>query len=60
MESALADLFGRIGDLDEARGVTLRVCVTTGETLPSSRAATEVVPTWDSRCRSAPARVWRP
>jgi 23S rRNA (uracil1939-C5)-methyltransferase len=33
MEPALAELFGRIGDLGDARGITLRVGTTTGEAL---------------------------
>jgi len=33
MESAMAELFARLGDLGEARKVTLRVAVTSGESL---------------------------
>ena len=61
MEPALAELFGRIGDLGEARGVTLRV----GHhgRVPrrrQGRPPRAVSRLGIARCRSAPARVSKP
>jgi len=39
MEPALADLYGRISDLGEARGLTLRASSTTGETLAVAKGS---------------------